>query len=85
MARAPFPVLVLPHRRRDDGVTAYAVFRRRDDAMVRQAIAGGGEDNETPLEAARREAWEEAGIETSRPYVELDSRASIPVVHFAEF
>jgi dihydroneopterin triphosphate diphosphatase len=83
LARAPFQVLVLPYRRLKDGAIAYAVFRRRDDGM-RQAIAGGGEDNELPLEAAKREAWEEAGIEPSRPYLELASRATIPVVHFAE-
>ncbi len=84
MARAPFQVLVFPYRRQDDGEFAYAVFRRGDDGM-RQAIAGGGEDDESPLEAARREAWEEAGIEPSCPLLELASCASIPVIHFAEF
>jgi dATP pyrophosphohydrolase len=77
-------VLVFPYRLREDGEIAYAVFRRRDEVLTWQAIAGGGEDDEVPLEAARREAWEETGIEPSRPYLELASTASIPVIHFAE-
>lgn len=58
MTRAPFQVLVFPYRTLESGETAYAVFRRRDDGMSWQAISGGGEDSETPLEAARREASE---------------------------
>lgn len=84
MARAPFQVLVFPYRLLDRGEIAYAVFRRGDD-LAWQAIAGGGEDAETPLEAAKREAWEEAGIPPETPYLALDSRATIPVIHFAEF
>jgi dATP pyrophosphohydrolase len=83
VARAPFQVLVFPYRRQEDGEFAYAVFRRRDDG-VWQAVAGGGEDGESSLEAARREAWEETGIAPSLPYLELASTASIPVIHFAE-
>jgi len=84
VARAPFQVLVFPYHRREDGEFVYAVFRRGDDGTAWQAIAGGGEDDESPMAAARREAWEEAGIEPGRPYLELASRASIPVIHFAE-
>ena len=84
MARAPFQVLVFPYHLRDEGEIAYAVLRRRDEEMTWQAVAGGGEDDESPLEAAKREAWEETGIEPNRPYLELASRASIPVIHFAE-
>lgn len=85
MTKAPFQVLVFPHRILENGEIAYAVFRRRDKGMPWPAIAGGGEAGETPLEAARREAWEEAGITPGNAYVELESRATIPVVHFADF
>jgi dATP pyrophosphohydrolase len=84
VARAPFQVLVFPYRVLANGEVAYAVFRRRDEGIW-QAIAGGGEDGETPREAVRREAWEEAGIAPGHAYVELESRATIPVVHFADF
>ncbi len=85
MARAPFQVLVFPYRVLEGGEVAYAVFRRRDCGTAWQAIAGGGEEGEAPLEAARREAWEEAGIDPGNAYLELDSRATIPAVHFAAF
>lgn len=85
MSRAPFQVLVFPYRILDNSEIAYAVFRRQDDGMPWQAISGGGEDAETPLEAARREAWEEAGIAPHNTYVKLDSCATIPVIHFADF
>lgn len=85
MTKAPFQVLVFPYRVLENGEIVYAVFRRCDEAMPWQAIAGGGEDGETPLEAAKREAWEEAGIDPGNAYVELESRATIPVIHFADF
>jgi len=85
MVRAPFQVLVFPYRILADDEIVYAIFRRRDDDMPWQAIAGGGEDDETPLEAARREAWEEAGIDPGDTFVTLDSLATIPVVHFPNF
>lgn len=51
---------------------------RRDDLKVWQWVAGGGEDVETPLEAARRELEEETGyLQEPR---ELDSRSAIPVI-----
>lgn len=63
----------------------YAVFRRSDAGRCWQGIAGGGEIGETPLAAAKREAWEEAGIGPESAYVALDSLATIPVIHFAPF
>jgi len=78
MARAPFQVLVLPYRLTQDGGILYAVFRRKD-AGYWQGIAGGGEDVESPLEAAKREAFEEAGIEPTSRFLELDSTSTVPV------
>ena len=76
MARAPFNVLVLPYRA-CDGVHEFAVFSRADVEMW-QFIAGGGEDGEDDAQAARREAFEEGGIDSEDGWIALDSRASIP-------
>lgn len=79
--RAPFQVLVLPYAV-EDGDLVFALFRRNDDGYW-QGIAGGGEADESPIDAARREAREEAGIPPRAEYTALDSRASVPVEHFA--
>lgn len=78
MPRAPFQILAFPHYRSDHGIE-YAIFQRAD-AGYWQGIAGGGEDQETPLQAARREAKEEAGISEDTPLVLLDSCSTVPVV-----
>lgn len=83
MARAPFQVLVLPYRFTPDG-TEYAVFRRSDGDYW-QFIAGGGEDKETPLEAARREAFEESGISPDSEFLALDTMNTVPVVGVCGF
>lgn len=80
MPRAPFQVLVLPFRRDEDRFE-FALFHRAD-LGVWQGLSGGGEGAETPAEAARREAREEAGVLNDAPLYALDSRASIPVTHF---
>ena len=59
MSRAPFQVLVNPYRKRSNGHFEYALMQRADDGTW-QGIAGGGEDGETPFEAAIRETYEEA-------------------------
>ena len=59
--RAPFQILAIPYRM-DDGILKYCAFHR-SDCDEWQFIAGGGEDAETPLEAAQREAFEECGID----------------------
>ncbi len=79
MSRAPFQVLVLPFRRCKGNRIEVAVFKRSDGAYW-QFIAGGGEDNEIPLEAARREALEEAGISPDSMVIPLDSVSTIPVI-----
>jgi dATP pyrophosphohydrolase len=83
MARAPFQVLVLLHRQRPDSSIEYAVFRRAD-SHVWQAIAGGGEDLETPDAAAGRELLEEAGLSSPRPLMQLATVGAVPVEHFAD-
>lgn len=80
MPRAPFQVVVFPFRRRSR-LTEFAVFRRSNNGLW-QGIAGGGEDAESPAEAARRESMEEARIPTSAPYYRLDTTNSIPAELF---
>jgi len=77
LARAPFQILVFPFRKKSEGGYEFAVFRRADTGYW-QAIAGGGEDEETPREAARREAWEEAEIPPSFVFSQLQSVDSVP-------
>ena len=83
MARAPFQVLVLPYRAAANGDYEFAVFSRSDDDCW-QGIAGGGETGETPLQAAQREAEEEAGIREDALFLPLDSVASVPVTCFRD-
>ena len=82
MARAPFQVLVFPFRR-SQGRLEYALFFRTDDACW-QGIAGGGEDDEMPLAAARREAHEEAGVPATARWIELQTKSSVPVTCFRD-
>jgi dATP pyrophosphohydrolase len=79
--RAPFQVLVLPYSRGPEGIV-YAVFKRADGDYW-QFIAGGGEGSELPIEAARREAFEEAAIPADAPLFALDSRNTVPVMELA--
>jgi dihydroneopterin triphosphate diphosphatase len=85
MARAPFQVLVIPARI-DRGALLYALFRRSESTGgYWQWIAGGGEDDEEPIDAAKREAFEEAGIRHTESFVQLTSMAMVPVVNVAGF
>lgn len=81
MARAPFQVVVVPFRIGNDGCE-YAAFRRADDDAW-QWITGGREDSESPLQSARREASEEAGVSPRTPFYRLATLHSVPVTHFA--
>ncbi len=79
--RAPFQILAIPYRI-VDGVPYYCVLHRADHDGG-QFIAGGGEDNETPLEAAKREIYEESGI-TAENITELTSRSYLPITIIKE-
>ncbi len=65
------------------GLIEYAVFQRAD-AGFWQGVAGGGEDDETPLQAAMRETYEETGLDIQSGWIELDTTASIPVTAFRD-
>jgi len=83
MARAPFQVLVFPFRKLSNNTYEYALFRR-SDAGYWQGIAGGGEDEESSLEAARRETSEEARIPPCASLFRLQTIAYVPVVSFRD-
>ncbi|MBU5426845.1 NUDIX domain-containing protein [Tissierella pigra] len=82
MPRAKFQVLVIPYVIQDKQIK-YCTFLR-EDMNIWQFIAGGGEDDETPIEAAKREANEEADIAYTTSYYMLDTCCSIPVECFNE-
>ena len=73
--RAAFQILAILYRMIDN-VPFYCVFHRADFDQW-QFIAGGGEDNEAPLESAKRESFEEGGIYSDK-WVELKSLSYIP-------
>ena len=77
--RAPFQVLVIPFRR-TASTLKFAVLKR-SDADYWQFVAGGGEDGETPIQAAQRETKEEVGI--TGDLTQLDSLSTVPKDCFA--
>ncbi len=86
MSRAPFQVLVFPYRIIPNGDILYVVFKRESSTGgYWQGIAGGGEDGESPLQTAKREVYEEAGIQPDSEFIRLDSMAMIPVVDVCGF
>lgn len=82
MARAKFQVLVIPFFI-INGEIEYCIFLRRD-MDIWQFISGGGENNETYLESAKRESFEEAKIKYNNKYYKLDTCCSISVECFNE-
>lgn len=79
--RAPFQILAIPYRIVNES-PLYCVFRRADFDQW-QFIAGGGENYETPLNAAKREAFEEGGAKSDK-WIELKSLSYIPVEVISE-
>ncbi len=78
--RAPFQVIVFPYRKEER--TLQVLIGKRADDGTWQAISGGGENTETPLEAAKRELMEESNL-TGEHWQQLDSRTMLPKVHYA--
>ncbi len=81
--RAPFQVLIFPFISEKRGYL-YAIFKRRD-LKFWQGISGGGEDKETPAQAARREVFEETKIDKTSRYVVLDSMTTIPIANVGNY
>ena len=74
--RAPFQILAIPFRKTAPTQPQFCILHRSDLDQW-QFVAGGGEDDETPLEAAVREISEETGIKTDS-VIELTSMAYVP-------
>ena len=87
MARAPFQVTVFPYFINPDGRIEYVIFFRLTERYgdFWQAIAGGGEDDEKPIEAARREANEEGGLDPDLDFYQLGSMAMLPADNAAGY
>ncbi len=83
MARAKYQVLVIPYMVCDKAIR-YALFHRSDMAIW-QFVAGGGEDGETPLQSAKREAFEEAGISPGNAYAPLETCCCISTEGFKKY
>ncbi len=83
MPRAPFNSFTYPYRKTTEGGFEYALLKR-SDAGFWQGASGGGEDNETAIDAAKRETFEEAGIPPDSAYLQLDTIGYIPVAGFRD-
>lgn len=83
MVRAPFQILAIPYRKDADGKLEFAIFARADYPCW-QGIAGGGEDAETPIQAACRECNEEAGLTPDSHFIPHDTISSIPVTYLKD-
>ena len=81
MGRAKFQVLIIPFRIAENGMPEFSVTKRFD-MDVWQFLSGGGESDETPMQAAKREANEEGNIPYDYKMIRLDSTASIPAINF---
>ena len=73
--RAPYQILAIPYRIHADCIQ-FCVLHRADCDQW-QFVAGGGEDAETPIEAAKREIFEEYGLPAALP-TQLTSMCHIP-------
>ncbi|MCD4669516.1 MAG: NUDIX pyrophosphatase [Actinomycetia bacterium] len=81
MSRAKFQVLIIPFRIAEGGTPEFAITKR-SDMDVWQFLSGGGEADETPMQAAKREANEEGNIPYDYELIKLDSTTSIPAIIF---
>lgn len=77
--RATFQILAIPYKYKN-GIPIYCVLHRSDYDQW-QFIAGGGEDDEPPREAAKREILEEGGFRSVN-IISLKSMCYIPVENF---
>ncbi|PQF20877.1 NUDIX domain-containing protein [Enterococcus mundtii] len=85
--RTYYNILLIPYILERSSNLKCCIFKR-EDMSVWQFIAGGGEDEEAPDQAAIREFIEESGIASNflkvDKLVQLDSTASVLVDHFPE-
>jgi len=81
MVRAPFQILIILYQKNNETIR-YCLFERTQPQNQIQFVAGGGEDKETPIEAAARELWEETGV-IRAAFLPLKSLCYIPTNIFS--
>lgn len=84
VSRQPRQVLVLPARVTGEGRHHYLVLHR-SDMDVWQGVAGGVEDNESDVDAAYREVFEELGHRGTNELIMLDTFCSMPAGVFEQY
>lgn len=82
MARLPYQVLVILYLKEEANVK-FCVFERVRPKSQIQFVSGGGENSETPQEAAQRELLEETGV-INACFQQLTSVCYIPTDIFSE-
>lgn len=80
--RAPFQVLVIPYLL--DGDRPFYCILKRSDAYYWHFIAGGGEDDETPAQAALRQARQEIGASDAGQIFPLEFSTYVPAAVVSE-
>ena len=76
--RRPHQILAFPFIK-ENGEYLFGVFCRNSSKEIWQGIAGGVDDDETYIEACKREVNEEAGITDFSNVIELESICTMPV------
>ena len=84
MGRKPYNVHVLLFRESGAG-RQFALFKRADIEDVWQGVCGGGESGESIAQAAIRECYEEAGVESPGMLYPLDATGSMSAEFFTEW
>jgi dihydroneopterin triphosphate diphosphatase len=84
MTRQPKQIHVYLYRMSTNGHFEFAVFQRAENSLWWQGICGGVEDNETVEEGARRELFEEAGIDELLILYRLDTISYLPAYIFSD-
>lgn len=81
--RLPKQVLIIPYRIKDENVQ-FCIFKRKDLEFW-QWISGGVEDfDENIYAAAKREIFEETGVDSNLELTQLECITKIPVVNIVK-
>ena len=73
--RSPYQILAIPYRKTSS--LQFAVFHR-SDCDCYQFVAGGGENDENPIDTAKREIFEETSVRVQN-IMQLQSIAYVPI------
>lgn len=84
MARQPIQVHIYLYKKNKNMTYEFAIFQRADNDLWWQGICGGVEENESLEMSARREIFEEAGIDEKLPLYPLESKSYLPVYIFSD-